>query len=79
MKELKSFWNFKIQNLSQKRKYDSESNIKESNSSKLTTKKEKVLNLLEDKYFAVFICGAAKLECTFDYEVITSNYVPIIV
>jgi hypothetical protein len=24
-------------------------------------------------------CGAAKLECTFNYKAITSNYVPIIV
>jgi hypothetical protein len=43
MEELETFWNSKIQKLSQKRKHNSDSDEEESSSSKLTDKKRKGL------------------------------------
>jgi hypothetical protein len=49
MEELETFWDSKIQKLSQKCKFDSNSEAKEFSSSKLIAKKKKVLNQLENK------------------------------
>jgi hypothetical protein len=43
MKELESIWNTKIQELSQKRKHDSDNDMNEPNPSKATAKKRKEL------------------------------------
>jgi hypothetical protein len=43
MKELESIWNTKIQELSQKRKHDSDDKLEEVSSSKATAKKRKAL------------------------------------
>jgi hypothetical protein len=55
MEFLESIWDTKIQEMSQKRKHDSDEEEEETSSSKLTPKKEKVWVQFELKIFLCFL------------------------
>jgi hypothetical protein len=55
MKELESIWETKIQELSQKRKHNSDNNMNEPSSSKATAKKRKELFCSNLNIFNLFL------------------------